>query len=195
MYGIALDRISVRTVALGCAAVALAYSAFAASLHSAQLFSYASAAWNTSDEVFDRTQLTLSRADLPAQAGAPLPIDDVRTQQQLVDYAQSLMHDDPRILQVEIADHSVSMTYQEQSRILRVKSIASQTRATVSDTGSVSLSKPWYASLFGTIANADAPDVGFSDLTLERDSSGLVPQSAARMLARMHGRFQIGALK
>jgi hypothetical protein len=153
-------------------------------------------AGSSSSEATAPATILLTRENIQTGGGLTITsVLDVRSQAELIDYAQSLMRDDQSIVSIELQEGSVAMTYRHDTEVLRMRTISTETRAAISADGSVMLTRPWYESLFGAVANADATDYGFSDIAIETDSAGTMnPESAARLLSRMQGRFQIGAL-
>jgi len=131
--------------------------------------------------VASSTSITLTQSDKKESGvyGA-FSSNNIQTQTELIDFASSLLYDDSYISEINIGAHSVSMTYG--SRTL-----------TVLDDGSVSVSRPWYLSLLNT-SNTPSLRKGFRGIPMVSDSAGMTPATQARILLRMHGRFQLGVI-
>lgn len=187
------NQISIRTIAVGCAvvtvvtAVAITRPKVPALPHLS--FSIGAAA------PADASAITISRTDAASAISVVTSIDDVHSEEDLVSYADFMMQGDPRITQIQINDHSVSMTYVTDNRILNMKTVASNTKATVGDDGMVTIAGSWIRPLFTHVAQASSPDIGFSDISMAEQDGALSPQTEAHILARLHGRFQIGAIQ
>lgn len=187
------NQISFRTIVVGCAVVTVV-SAFA--ITRPKVPSLPRLSFGSSEAApINASILTISTADAVNASSIVTSIDDVHSQEQLVSFADSLMQADPRITQVQIGQHSVSMTYVTDNRILDIKAVSSNTKATVSDDGTVALAGSWMRPLFTHIMQASSPNVGFSDIPMTTQDGSLSPQTEARILARLHGRFQIGAIR
>lgn len=188
------NQISIRTIAVGCAVVTVV-SAFAITRPKLPALPHVAFSIGAAAAGADASVVSLSSADAAAASSVVTSIDDVQSQQQLISYADFLMQGDSRITQIQVGSHSVSMTYQTDNRILNVKTVSSHTTATVADDGSVTIAGSWIRPLFTHVAQASSPDAGFSDIALTQEAGSLSPQTEAHLLARLHGRFQIGAIQ
>jgi len=117
---------------------------------------------------------------------------DVDTQAELVAYVRALMASDADIERTELGMHYVSMTYKSRVRVQYIGMHALEREVRISDDGTISVTKPWYALVADT--DSDAVQSGFSDISLIAGSGGFSAETEALLVTRMHGRFQIGAL-
>lgn len=187
------NQISFRTIVVGCAVVTVV-SAFVITrpkVPALPRLSFGTGAAVPADPLI----FAISAADAAQASSIVTSIDDVHSQQELVSYANFLMRDDPRITHIQIGQRFVSMTYMTDNRILNVKTVSSDTKATVSGDGTVSIAGSWARPLFTHVAQTASPSIGFSDISMVQRDDTLSPQTEARILARLHGRFQIGAIQ
>lgn len=85
--------------------------------------------------------------------GGSLEVSDpsiVTTNGQLNAYADGIMHADPNILNVNLSDTSVAMTYKVPGRFLGFIPVTIKATATVNQDGTVTVSHPWYDFLTAT---------------------------------------------
>jgi len=188
------NQLSVRTIVVGFAVVTVV-STLAVARPKELTLPHISFNIGATAPAANSSSITISSAEAAQAISVVISIDDVHSQQDLVSYADYLMQGDSRISQVQISGRSVSMTYLTTNRVLNVKTISTNTRATVNEDGGVSVAGSWARPLFTHIAQASSPNAGFSDIALVREGSELSPQTEARLLARLHGRFQIGAIQ
>lgn len=138
------------------------------------------------------TSIELTQESLRDYKGPALTsvVSDVTTQAELIDFAATLMQEDSHIERITLDMDEVTMTYRSQERIPRFGHRMFERTVHVSSTGAVTVERPWFAA-FG---EDDDPEIGFSDIRLVADQAGLTAQTQARILMRMQGRFEIGAL-
>ncbi len=121
----------------------------------------------------------------------PTELDDVQTQANVESYASSLIHEDERITRIELSPKRVTMSFRSQEEVAGFGMRQIERTVTVTDEGYVFVNRPWYTQDGGT---TDSAESGFNDLDLVRTTEGFTPETVARILTRMHGRFAIGAL-
>lgn len=187
------NQIGFRTIVVGCAVVTVV-SAFAITRPKVPALPRLSFSAGTAAPT-DTLIFTISSADAAKTSSIVTSMVDVHSEQDLVSYADYLMQDDARIAQVQIGERFVSMTYATYNRLLNVKTVSSHTKATVNEDGTVSIAGSWARPLFTHVAQTASPSVGFSDISMVQRDGTLSPQTEARILARLHGRFQIGAIQ
>lgn len=196
------NQISIRTIAVICG-IAAVLSAFAiagpkalpVSLSLPVSLPHLSLGFGAAAAAPDPSIITITSVDAANSLSVVTSLDDVHSQQDLVAYADYLMQNDSNISQIQLGAHSVSMTYATSNRILNVRTISSNTKATVDENGTVSVTGSWIRPLFTHFAQAATPDVGFSDIAMTTDGNSLSAETEAHILARLQGRFQIGAIQ
>lgn len=119
---------------------------------------------------------------------------DVHSQSDLVDFAATMMREDSSIKRITIGSDSLSMTYRSPVHILRFGSRTVERTVTVMSSGAIAITKPWYAAIANERHAATDPELGFSDIAIATDSGGISIPTATKLLIRMHGRLQIGAI-
>lgn len=141
------------------------------------------------------TAIELTQDTLDAYTGPSISSAlDVRTQTDLVDFAATLMREDRSIQRITIGSDSLSMTYRSPVHILRFGTRTVERTVTIMSSGAVAITKPWYAAIANEKRTADDPELGFADIDIVTDSSGISIPTATKLLIRMHGRLQIGAI-
>jgi hypothetical protein len=138
--------------------------------------------------------LSISHSDVSDSVDSTLTLEQVQSEQQLYTFVHAVMHADPRIASVKVRPSSVTMEYAESGTFLASRRVYTTT-ATISDSGMLTLEKPWYAAIQAEASSPHTPDIGFRDIHITKDEHGITPQSAAQLIVRMHNRFQIGAIK
>lgn len=191
------NHLNTRTIVIGCAVAAVCTVVIARpkTLPLQFTFPHVSFSIGATAPAADAPSITISAADAAKADAIVSSVEDVHSQADLVAYADGLMQSDARIDQISISATAVSMTYETANRILNVRTVSDQTRATVMEDGTITVSGSWYRPLFTHVAQASSPNAGFSDIQLARDDSGLTPETEARLLARLSGRFRIGAIR
>lgn len=121
----------------------------------------------------------------------PTALGDVQTYAAVEAYAASLIHEDEDVMRIELSPKRVTMAFRSQEEVAGFGLRTVERTITVTDEGYVFVNRPWYTQDGGP---ADAAESGFSDLALVRTSEGFTPETMARLLTRMHGRFTLGLL-
>ena len=145
-------------------------------------------------EVLDPS-ITLTREDATnSTAYNGIFASSVTSQAELVAYAKTLLGDDARIHYIQLGTHSVSMTYASTLSSPIFGDLVIERTATVKDDGTVKVTWPWFASSFAGKPDEVSVINGFKDIQLESDEAGMTPETQARVLKRMQGRFIVGKL-
>jgi hypothetical protein len=120
---------------------------------------------------------------------------DVHTQADLVGFASALKRGDSSIKRIALGTDSISMTYRSSVHVLRFGTRAIERTVYITSTGAITVVKPWWAQFSDSRAELSDPASGFSDIAFSAEEGDSIPvETATRLLIRMHGRFQIGAL-
>lgn len=187
------DKISVRSIAVSVAVVTLICAApvVKAAYGSVPLI----LTYNSSETTgATTTAITITQEAISSSRGfSGTSLDDVLTQTDLIAYASTLMKQDEHIQSISLMEHSVSMRYQSVMYIQNFGERNIIRTVTITDTGSVSVTKPWYASLVNS-SNYTDPALGFRDLLKAKKGTDFSSQTQAHLLMRMQGRFEIGAI-
>lgn len=191
MVGAFIERASDRSI-LGFGLAVLLLSVGAPVLHAEGAVPL-SLIYGTSETTAESTvAIEITQEELEKYDGPTIStMRDVHTQAQLVEYAASLMLEDSDIQRITLGTDEVSMTYRSKVEVLRFGERTLTRTVRVSSSGVVTVEQPWYANF--TTSEKDHAS-GFSDVALTSDDAGLSARTEARLLMRMQGRFQIGAI-
>jgi hypothetical protein len=176
---------------LGVLAVVLSIPAMHA--YSAMPFNLVHSTSETTGQ--ETTAIEITQETLDSYTGPSISSKrDVHTQTDLLAFAATMMREDPSIKRITLGADSISMTYRSSVRLLHIGSRTIERTVSISKAGTVAITKPWYASFANERRQATDPEVGFADIAIATDSGGISIPTATKLLIRMHGRFQIGAI-